>query len=45
MISVATDVTIGLPILATALHNKAKALNIQPRQQKFDISASDLKFL
>jgi hypothetical protein len=38
-------VTIGLPILAAALHNKAKALNIQPRKQKFDISESDIKFL
>ncbi len=45
MISVATDVTIGLPILAAALHNKVKALNIQPRKQKFDISESDLKIL
>lgn len=45
MISVATDVTIGLPILAAALHDKTKALNIQPRKQKFDISGSNIKFL
>ncbi len=44
-ISVATDVTIGLPVLAAALHDKAKALNIQSRKQRFDISGNDLKFL
>ncbi|UCE05533.1 MAG: deoxyhypusine synthase family protein [bacterium] len=45
MISVATDVTIGLPILAAALHDKTTALNIQPRKQRFDISGVELRFL
>jgi len=45
MISVATDVTIGLPILAAALHDRTKALNIQPRKQRFDVSGAELKFL
>jgi len=45
MVSVATDVTIGLPILAAALHDKTKALNIQPRKQRFDISGAELRFL
>jgi len=45
MVSVATDVTIGLPILTSALHHKAIALKIQPRKQKFDISGIDIEFL
>jgi deoxyhypusine synthase len=45
MVSVATDVTIGLPILVAALHDKVKALKIQPRKQKSDISGCDIRFL
>lgn len=44
-ISVATDVTIGLPILTAALHDKVKSLKIPPRKQRFDISGTELKFL
>ena len=45
MVSVATDVTNGLPILGAALHDKTKALNIQPRKQRFNIADVDLEFL
>ncbi len=45
MISVATDVTIGLPILVAALHGKTKTMNIPRRKQKFDISEAEIKFL
>ncbi len=45
MISVATDVTIGLPILAAALDGKTKALNIPRRKQKFDVSGAEIKLL
>jgi len=45
MVSVATDVTIGLPILTAALHDKTRTLNIQPRRQRFNIAGADIEFL
>jgi deoxyhypusine synthase len=44
-VSVATDVTIGLPILTAALHEKATALGIPSRRQRFNIAGTDLEFL